>query len=445
MYSDRNKLLAFLLNLFPGLGFLYWRRTARAVVYPLLFFGTGIGFVMLAYLAGDKDLLVFGLLGVIFVWCLSMLDMIIVLLSAPSAREMYYSGQGMYYGHPSGHPQGSIGPEDYVREQEPMGPGGKDEIHHQGAETQHEYAGYSGYPGNTAYAGQQPMYRKGSEGERFFTILLSFVPGLGHLHLGLLHRGLSFLIAFFGSFAMMVFVSAITNESIFLMFLLILPVIWVYCMFDAVQHVHRKQAGEVLQDRTLFEELETGRIMGKRSKVLATLLSAFPGAGHLYLGLQKRGMQLMFLFLGSIYILDLLRLSVFLFMIPLIWFYSFFDGLQCSSRYGREPLSDQPVFKDWVRHQRFIGMGIAALGLYYLTIRLIIPQLNEMFPNVFLTYEIRSYLNTVIVSFLLIFGGLKLLFGKQRESTSGASISSASRTKDDELESLFLFKDRDNR
>lgn len=247
--------------------------------------------------------------------------------------------------------------------------------------------------------------------------------------------------AFFGSFAMMVFVASITNESVFLMFLLILPVIWVYCMFDAVQHVHRKQAGEVLQDRTLFEELEMGRVAGRRSKVLATLLSAFPGAGHLYLGLQKRGMQLMFLFLGSIYVLDLLHLSVFLFMIPLIWFYSFFDGLQCSSRYGREPLIDQPIFKDWARHQRLIGFGIAALGLYYLTIRLVIPQLNELFPDAFMTYEIRSYLNTVIVSLLLIFGGLKLLFGKQR----GIGTNHAIHRNDEEVDSLFLFKDRDDR
>nr|WP_272037221.1 multi-tm2 domain protein [Paenibacillus sp. JJ-100] len=440
VHSDRNKLLAFLLNLFPGLGFLYWRRNVRAVVYPLLFFGTGIGFFMLAFLLSEKDLLIVGLLGVIFVWCLSMLDMIIVLLSAPPVRETYHNGQGMYYGHPAHH-QGSTYPEGYVRQHESTGPPNEENMHHQGDHGQQEYTGYSG----ETYAQSQPMYRKGSEGERFFTILLSFVPGLGHMHLGLLHRGLSFLMAFFGSLAMMVFVSVITNESVFLMFLLILPVIWVYCMFDAVQHVHRKQAGEMLQDRTLFEELETGRIMGRRSKVLATLLSAFPGAGHMYLGLQKRGLQLMFLFLGSIYILDLLHLSVFLFMIPLIWFYSFFDGLQCSSRYGREPLSDQPVIKDWVRHQRLIGLGIAALGLYYLTIRLIIPQLSEMFPNVFLTYEIRSYLNTVIVSLLLIFGGLKLLFGKQRETAAESGISSTSRTKDDELESLFLFNDRNNR
>ncbi|MEK4365269.1 multi-tm2 domain protein [Paenibacillus sp. FSL M8-0212] len=429
VHSDRNKLLAFLLNLIPGLGFMYWGRAARAVIYPLLFFGTAVGSFMLAMVTTDQDLMIIGALFAAFFWGISMLDMIIVLLRAPSARDAHYRGYGAPYGAPPH--QGAAYQGAYMGQQGPMEQMNEDELHqHPGGEYGHPEGPYG-----------QPMYRKGSEGERFFTILLSFVPGLGHLHLGLLHRGLSFLMAFFGSFAMMVFVASITNESVFLMFLLILPVIWVYCMFDAVQHVHRKQAGEVLQDRTLFEELEMGRVAGRRSKVLATLLSAFPGAGHLYLGLQKRGMQLMFLFLGSIYVLDLLHLSVFLFMIPLIWFYSFFDGLQCSSRYGREPLIDQPIFKDWARHQRLIGFGIAALGLYYLTIRLVIPQLNELFPNAFMTYEIRSYLNTVIVSLLLIFGGLKLLFGKQR----GTGIHSAAQGDDEGADSLFLFKDRDDR
>ncbi|WP_145322408.1 multi-tm2 domain protein [Paenibacillus xylanexedens] len=428
VHSDRNKLLAFLLNLIPGLGFMYWGRAARAVIYPLLFFGTAVGSFMLAMVTNEQDLMIFGALGAAFFWGISMLDIVIVLLRAPSAREAHYRGYGAPY--EASH-QGAAYQGAYMGQQGPMEQMNEDELH------QHPGGEY-GHPGGP-YG--QPMYRKGSEGERFFTILLSFVPGLGHLHLGLLHRGLSFLMAFFGSFAMMVFVASITNESVFLMFLLILPVIWVYCMFDAVQHVHRKQAGEVLQDRTLFEELEMGRVAGRRSKVLATLLSAFPGAGHLYLGLQKRGMQLMFLFLASIYVLDLLHLSVFLFMIPLVWFYSFFDGLQCSSRYGREPLIDQPIFKDWARHQRLIGFGIAALGLYYLTIRLVIPQLNELFPNAFMTYEIRSYLNTVIVSLLLIFGGLKLLFGKQRELGTNRSLHS----NDEEADSLFLFKDRDDR
>ncbi|WP_339273193.1 multi-tm2 domain protein [Paenibacillus sp. FSL W8-0426] len=409
---ERSRLLAFLFNFIPGLGFLYWRRPVKAAIYPLLFFGTLVGSFMLAIVSHDGGVVMLaGCIAAAFFWGINMLDMLIVLLRTPARHHAYLNTYpGAYAGNMGG-----------------MDPDGMYHQHEGEADYLHAEAPYT----------QQPMYRKGSEGERFFTILLSFIPGLGHLHLGLLHRGLSFLIAFFGSFAMMVFVASIIDESI-LMFLLVLPVIWVYCMFDAVQHVHRKQAGEVLQDRTLFEELEMGRDSGRRSKVLATLLSAFPGAGHLYLGLQKRGIQLMFLFLGSIYVLDLLRLSVFLFMIPLIWFYSFFDGLQCSSRYGREPLNDQPILKDWVRHQRLIGFGIVLMGAYYLTIRLIIPQLNELFPDFFVTYEINSYINTIIVSLLLIGGGLKLLFGKQR-SSSGSSAG------DHDSDSLFLFKDRQDR
>lgn len=38
----------------------------------------------------------------------------------------------------------------------------------------------------------------------------------------------------------------------------------------------------------------------------------------MYLGLQRRGLQLMAAFLLSIYLLDLLRLSAFLFLVPII-------------------------------------------------------------------------------------------------------------------------------
>ena len=128
---------------------------------------------------------------------------------------------------------------------------------------------------------------KSDESERFYTILLSFIPGLGHFQLGLMQRGLSFLIAFFGLGTILLFLTGLTHESVFLLFLGMLPIIWLYCMFDVVQLVNRKQAGEFLIDRTLFDELESGRESGRRSKVFATLLSAFPGAGQMYLGLQN--------------------------------------------------------------------------------------------------------------------------------------------------------------
>ena len=44
----------------------------------------------------------------------------------------------------------------------------------------------------------EPSVLKSEHSERFYTILLSFIPGLGHFKLGLMQRGLSFLVAFFG-------------------------------------------------------------------------------------------------------------------------------------------------------------------------------------------------------------------------------------------------------
>ncbi|MNP43619.1 hypothetical protein D3C76_1374480 [compost metagenome] len=167
-------------------------------------------------------------------------------------------------------------------------------------------------------------------------------------------------------------------------------------------------------DRTLFEEFEEGRVEGKRSKVLVTLLSAFPGAGHMYLGLQKRGLQFMVLFLGSIYILDILRLSLFMFLILVIWFYSFFDGLQQVARYGKEPLVDAPLVQGIENYRGLLGGILLLLGLYYLSTQFIIPVLDTRFPEYRIDYRFRTYIQTFIVSLLFIGGGLKLALGNKR-------------------------------
>jgi hypothetical protein len=56
--------------------------------------------------------------------------------------------------------------------------------------------------------------------------VLSLVPGLGHLYLGLKNQGLSFLLGFFG-------VSAVCNSFNISVLEFILPVLWFYAIFDA--------------------------------------------------------------------------------------------------------------------------------------------------------------------------------------------------------------------
>ncbi len=261
------------------------------------------------------------------------------------------------------------------------------------------------------------------ETERFYTIILSFLPGLGHFQLGLMSRGVTLLTAFLGLTMMVLFVAFLTDRGEFLIFLALLPVIWAYGFFDAVQQLKRKQNGEELVDQTILEDFELRREAGKKSKTIATLLAIFPGAGHLYLGLQRRGIQLMAAFLFSIYILDVLRLGIFLFLIPIIWFYSLFDSLQIAAKYGKEDIEDTPIVSYFINHQKWLGIGLVLLGLYYLLTNLLMPTLAPMiseYLNIDFGYLFDQYLQTVIVCLLLIGGGIKLLMGKKTQSKEEA-------------------------
>lgn len=256
------------------------------------------------------------------------------------------------------------------------------------------------------------------DSERFYTIVLSFIPGLGHFQLGLMNRGLTLLATFLGLGVMVIFVAVLSNRSEFLVFLAALPIIWVYGFFDAVQQVNRKQRGEELVDKTIYEDFETGREDGKKSKAIATFLSIFPGAGHLYLGLQRRGIQLMAAFLLSVYILDVLRLGIFLFLIPIIWFYSFFDGLQKVSRYSEGEVEDIPIMNYFMNHQKWVGIGLILMGLYYLAMNILLPAFRPMLTRIFtdeIMYWIQDYVQTGVVCLLFIGGGIKLLSGSKQK------------------------------
>ncbi|BCB02650.1 hypothetical protein [Bacillus sp. KH172YL63] len=255
--------------------------------------------------------------------------------------------------------------------------------------------------------------------ERFYSIILSMIPGLGHFQLGLMNRGVTFLATFLGVAAMILFVTAMTGRGEFMVFLIVLPVIWVYNFFDTMQLLNKKQAGEVLTDRSVLEDLEAQHEGGRKSKAFATFLSMFPGAGHLYLGFQRRGIQLMAAFLFSIYILDVLRLGIFLFLVPIIWFYSFFDGLQRASKHGKEPQEDTPIVSYLINQQKWVGIGLMVLGVYYLAVNILLPLSYPLLDvyGIDPYHVMNSYIQPGIVCLLLIGGGIKLIAGSKRANS----------------------------
>lgn len=117
------------------------------------------------------------------------------------------------------------------------------------------------------------------------------------------------------------------------------------------------------------------RINSNASPALTFLFSLLPGAGHMYLGLMRRGLEIMVAFFGSIFLvadaLQLAEIGVPLSLI--IYFYSLFDAyhLRKSIKRGDE-IADSTFLKLTGFTLNGYHMGIAAivLGFIFLIDRL---------------------------------------------------------------------------
>lgn len=92
----------------------------------------------------------------------------------------------------------------------------------------------------------------------FWAFVLSLLPGVGYLYLGLMRRGLQTLVLFYGS----IFISAVVNFGAICAF--ILPVIVFYTVFDTLQLAKQINEGQDVEDKLLFE---TGTIDSRRNLV----------------------------------------------------------------------------------------------------------------------------------------------------------------------------------
>lgn len=242
---------------------------------------------------------------------------------------------------------------------------------------------------------------------KFLTFLFSMVPGLGHFYLGFFFRGLLLMAAFFGWLALSVIIVGLRHGGVGLeavLFLAPLLIIWVCSLFDAL-HLQEKgmRPGEDLKPQLSIGSLRESTEFGDKSRLWALIFSIVPGAGHMYLGWQEKGLQLMLTFFMSLFLIDWLGLSLFLFLLPVIWFYAFFDTMQLASATPAEPLRS-PEFAEWVaRRSKLIGFGLVALGGVIVFDRMVAPLLH---------FRALHILRSGIVASILIGGGVRLIRGK---------------------------------
>ncbi len=166
----------------------------------------------------------------------------------------------------------------------------------------------------------------------------------------------------------------------------------------------------------------------RKSSFLAFICSLVPGAGEMYIGFMKRGLSIMLIFWGIIFVSVWLNLSSLLFAIPIIWFYSFFEV------HNLRALPDAEFAAMEDSHINFTGIQSEKLKLLQHKYRnvfalvLILIGASILWNNMYgivedllpdyvrdIIYSIGHYFPQMLVGCAIIALGFWLILGKKKE------------------------------
>lgn len=152
--------------------------------------------------------------------------------------------------------------------------------------------------------------------------------------------------------------------------------------------------------------------MEKRSGFVTFLVSLFPGAGYMYFGMFRKGLETMILFLLVPVVLRAIWLDglVAIFCIP-VWLYTFFDTYNIAHKVDRgEILQDESWFTKNGESVKInldgLDNNIWKIAAWALIILGVLSIINKIFSYFNIFYLVRSYFIPVI--FVLL--GVYILF-----------------------------------
>lgn len=176
--------------------------------------------------------------------------------------------------------------------------------------------------------------------------------------------------------------------------------------------------------------------MNKKNKILFFLFSLIPGAAHMYIGLVKRGLVIMLALVAGAGLAMMADTPAFLLVLPVLWFYSFFDAW---NKYHLpeekltkvqddflfflnampENVRSDPRFKKVASAKVLKVGGIVAIiaGAYLIWDQIIVRVLIRLLSDTGaeILSQISYKLPQVAVAVILIFVGIKLISHKKRE------------------------------
>lgn len=245
---------------------------------------------------------------------------------------------------------------------------------------------------------------------KFTTFILSCVPGLSHFYIGYAERGFIYLIIFGMICALSLGLALISGEEDFILFAVFgYFIIWMISVIDAFSTLNKIKVEGPQESKWNSEEEKTSN-----KKTIALALSIVPGVGHMYLGQMQKGLTFLATFLFGIFIMGFLNLIALLFLLPLIWFYSFFDAFHVVNN---NTVDDVEILNILPKiSNKHLGIGLIFIGAYTILQNILLPTLNDILRNIFETdymWELRNYIQSGIIALIFIGLGLNLLKKKK--------------------------------
>jgi TM2 domain-containing membrane protein YozV len=170
----------------------------------------------------------------------------------------------------------------------------------------------------------------------------------------------------------------------------------------------------------------------KKSKFLTFIFSAMFGAGQMYMGFMKQGISIMSVAVFIIAIGSLLQSSILILILPILWFYSFFDSMNKASlpdelfqtvedHYLFLPVKESPELTSILKkYNNLIAAGLIIVGGFVLLDELMdyIAALltdTDYTQLLYFINEIRWNGARLLLSIVIIIIGVKLIIGKKNE------------------------------
>lgn len=162
--------------------------------------------------------------------------------------------------------------------------------------------------------------------------------------------------------------------------------------------------------------------MERRNRFLTFLTALIPGVGYMYLGLLKKGLQILVLFLLIKPVFSILDLNFLSSILQLsIWVYTFFDTFNTANKIDRGVVVEdsdfifnkysEPRLERHMLNKRF-GITVA----WTLIIVGTIAVLNKIFVNNDIYALIKNYINTYFFPVILVLTGVYILVkGRDRD------------------------------